>query len=231
MNTRLLQKHYMVQSKLLKSFTEVFHIFPNRYDWQYCAHSQNEQYPWKMVEQIHGKKIIEIAREKNFKTKGYDGMVTEMKECPMGIKTADCVPVFFFSPDIHLLLGVHAGWKGLYDGIIDSALDVITQKQGNISTVIVAIGPHIGKCCYSVQKERVDLFTEKMASPKASILKDTIWFLDLSEIIKSTLKKRNIKDSHIDDVDICTYCHEEYFSFRREGASCGRMINVVGLVS
>lgn len=230
MNIKQFRKLFMVYSALLNSFKEVFHVFPDRFDLDYTIPPLEKEYPWMMVEQVHGKKIWDGNTRSKRSLKGYDGMLTQETSFDMGIRTADCLPIIFYEPHAHILAVVHAGWEGLYKGVIEEVLKKIKGNGGRISSLMVAIGPHIGLCCYRVELLRVQMFHKKLkTSAEFAKKRGNTWYLDLSEIVYLLLKRNRVRASQIDDVDICTFCNSEYFSYRREGEKCGRMVTVAGL--
>lgn len=41
-----------------------------------------------------------------------DALITRQKGIVIGVRTADCVPILLFAPDIMAVAAIHAGWKG-----------------------------------------------------------------------------------------------------------------------
>jgi YfiH family protein len=136
-----------------------------------------------------------------------------------GVKTADCIPIFLYDPDLKIASVIHAGWQGLAKGIIENTLLKIKEKGGNPERILVAIGPHIGFCCYSVAKERIEEFV-KLGFPKDTISreKDGKFFLNLEVIAKTFLIVSGVLIENIDCIEKCTFTQENLWSLRREGA-------------
>ncbi|MBI2617056.1 peptidoglycan editing factor PgeF [Candidatus Gottesmanbacteria bacterium] len=218
----------MIQSKLLQTFKGVFHIFPDRSDQQFTIASKQKKPPLSMVEQVHGKKVLFLKGKNDSLGKGYDGIITDVDHLDLGVRTADCLPIFLYDPIAQIVGALHAGWKGLYAGIIQEAVKKFQTYGGNTSSMVIAIGPHIESCCYSVDKGRVDKFA-KNGLGKVSFYRKGKWYLDLGQIATQNLLSMGVRSKRIDDVSICTSCHQEYFSYRREGKKGGRMISRIGL--
>jgi copper oxidase (laccase) domain-containing protein len=51
-----------------------------------------------------------------------DAIVTGLFNQPIGVQTADCVPVLFLDPKTRLIGAAHAGWKGLSEGILQNTI-------------------------------------------------------------------------------------------------------------
>ena len=71
-----------------------------------------------LLHQIHSNKFVYID-EKKFKSKPKaDAVITNQKNLPIGILTADCVPILICDEKKNFIAAIHAGWKGAYKGII-----------------------------------------------------------------------------------------------------------------
>lgn len=191
-----------------------------------------------MCEQVHGNRLSILDSSKIKLIKGTDGMITG-KTLIIGIRTADCLPIFFFDPKIKIIAAIHAGWKGLSTGIINNAISAMKKLGCNLKDLIASIGPHIQICCYNVPEDRTQKFliTNRSYSlhllPKILFceLRSNSWYLDLGKIALLQLNSLGVKKSNIEISDICTSCDNNYWSFRRDGKRCGRMLNVIGLRS
>ena len=135
-----------------------------------------------------------------------DGLITNDKDIFLCIFTADCMPVFLASRDYSVVAMVHAGWRGLAGGIIESATIRFLEDFG-ISTqdIFAYVGPHIGQCCYQVGDELKKAFNRPADEEYFSLAKEA----------QRQFKKLGIKKSYINSH--CT-CHEYemFFSYRRE---------------
>ena len=128
------------------------------------------------MQQTHSKNV-QIVNNKNLFCKDTDGMLTMNKDICLKIKTADCLPIFFYNESPFIIGVVHAGWKGLKRGIIKETYKVIKNNIKDISTIQVLIGPSISQKNYEVQDEFFDYFESKFIAKKNNKL-----FLDLKGI-------------------------------------------------
>ena len=69
------------------------------------------------MQQTHSKNV-QLVNNKNLFCKDTDGMLTMNKDICLKIKTADCLPIFFYNESPFIIGVVHAGWMGLKRGII-----------------------------------------------------------------------------------------------------------------
>lgn len=144
-----------------------------------------------------------------------DALITNLKKIPIGVKTADCVPLLMYDIENNVIAAVHSGWKGTAQKIavktIKKMAEVYKSKPQNI---LIAVGPSICGKCYSVGKDVIDEL-KKPISYDFYIKKDDRFFIDLKEINKNLLKDAGVEEKNIFIYPDCTYCkNEEYQSYR-----------------
>lgn len=157
--------------------------------------------------QVHGTSVKKVSIQDCGKTiELCDGLITNDKNIYLCIFTADCMPVFLASRDYSVVAMVHAGWRGLAGGIIESATIRFLEDFGISSQDIIAyIGPHISKCCYQVGNELKKTFNRPPDEE----------YFSLSDEAQSQMKKLGITRVFVNSH--CT-CHEYemFYSYRRE---------------
>ncbi len=162
---------------------------------------------------------LKVVNEKKVDYNNTDGIFSTKKFNVWKIKTADWLPIFFFHKKHNSFGVVHAGWKGLKDGIIEESINLINNHVDNIIDIEVLIGPSISKKNYEVQKEFIDYFGSEFIDEI-----DNKLFCDLKGIAKSKLKTFGLKN--IIDTNQCTYENKNFHSFRRDRTS-KRMIGLI----
>ena len=155
-----------------------------------------------------------------------DALITDKKNVPLSIFTADCLSVFLYdskTPGIGL---VHAGWRSSKENITRKTVKLMQEKfNTKVEDLYAGFGPAIRDCCYEVGGEVTDF-----SPPEYLIKRDKRYYLDLVGINKKQLLGLGVKDKNIYDSKICTVCRgEEFFSYRKEGSSCSRMMSVMML--
>jgi len=153
-----------------------------------------------------------------------DAYITNKKNLPIAIRTADCVPVFVFDP-IRSVIGLaHAGWKGTYKEIAVKTVQKMQENfSSNPSSLKVYLGPSIRSCCYRVSKEFHEYF------PNHVKFRDGFLYADVVGANRDQLIQAGVAKENIQDCGVCTCCSKEYFSFRRDGEKAGRMISLMML--
>ena len=71
---------------------------------------------------------------------------------PIGVLTADCVPILICDERTKLVAAIHAGWKGAYKDIISRVIQFMVKKGSNPKNITAAIGPAISAKNYEVKK-------------------------------------------------------------------------------
>jgi purine-nucleoside/S-methyl-5'-thioadenosine phosphorylase / adenosine deaminase len=149
-----------------------------------------------------------------------DGLWSDEPGVPMLKVTADCVPIAVARTSSHTpaLALLHAGWRGLLEGIVAVGL---TALGGRTAAVI---GPSIGPCCYEVGPEVAEPFVARFGS---DVLRGRN--LDLWTASERALHEAGC--SEVEQLELCTACHPElFFSHRRDRGVTGRQ-GVLGYVA
>jgi YfiH family protein len=150
------------------------------------------------LKQIHSDVIIDVD---GIDQRIGDGLISRRKNCAIGVKIADCLPVYLFS-DENICI-IHCGWRGVIKGIARVAAQ-------NFGTYKYVLGASIDSCCYEVNEHVADLFRRRYRD--AIIVRNQKEFLDLKAAVVEDLGSRDLLAS----LDYCTKCHPEYFySYRR----------------
>ena len=183
------------------------------------------------VELNHSKEIAKVFFENDAKNLIKDGIITSSKDLIPVITCADCVPIFFCDVKNNVFGVVHSGWKGT--GIIENALKILQDDfSSDLSDILVSIGPHIQKCCYTVQEERALFFRSNFGENCVSLLTENekksvstkdwknegknLFSLSLLNANLFILEKNGIKPENVLICENCTCCEQMFGSNRRE---------------
>lgn len=177
--------------------------------------------------QIHSDIVNEI-NENNIcnKVEG-DALVTNLKNVPLLIFTADCVPIAIIDKKNKAIGLAHAGWRGTYDKISKKTLNLMKEKYNtNPNDVVCVIGPSIGPCCYEVSKELVEKFNINLTNSdeKFYIIKEDRYYLDLWSINEYILKESGVDKENIINLNLCTSCNcDKFHSYRKHNKTPERI--------
>lgn len=154
-----------------------------------------------------------------------DALITDESNLPLSIFTADCLPIFLYDSKKHAAGLVHSGWRGSLKDIIVNTVNLMQQRfNTKAGALLVGFGPAIRQCCYEVGEEFRAYFGFGIENRNGHN------YLDLAGINKIELLECGVKEEHIYDSGICTYCNNpDFFSYRKEGTLSGRMMSVIML--
>lgn len=186
-------------------------------------------YPVVQAHQTHGDRVARIdGWTERVDLEGIDAMITDVPGLAIGVRTADCIPVLMYDPVHRAVAAVHSGWKGTVKKISAKAVAAMTENYGtDPADLKVAIGPGIGPESFEVGPEVVDAFRDAGFPMDKIVTYYNKAHVDLWEACRLTLVEAGVKADNIRISGICTRTDERFFSARREGISCGRIINAI----
>lgn len=182
--------------------------------------------------QTHTTKVLPVNKElcgtgltKPPFNEGVDGLVCKDSGVLLSVRGADCVTVLLYDFKNKVCGACHSGWRGTAGGIVRNAVKEMCDLGAEKDSIIAAIGPSVGGCCYSVNEdvlaefERADkAFTACFESRNGTL------YLNLQRAVSHTLISAGLKAEHISDCGECTVCNgNNYFSHRKSGVMRGTM--------
>lgn len=145
------------------------------------------------------------------------------------IRTADCLPVLFATPDGRHVAAAHAGWRGLVAGVLPATVETLCERSGaKPQDLVAAIGPGIGVDSYEVGPEVANAFHEAGLVSAVRLDLGDRPHVDLRAAAILYLDEAGLTTDCIDTTDACT-CRdaERFFSYRREGKRSGRQASAI----
>ncbi len=165
------------------------------------------------LEQYHGNRVINVEQSPLEVPKA-DGSFTRNTRLPLAILTADCLPVVLWSRQA--LAVVHAGWRGLANGILGRALAQFTEP------VSAWLGPAIGDCHYEVDAAVAEHFANSPALRPTKGKPGHFQFA-LNQEAKRQLIAGGAEE--VLDLAVCTGCDPRFYSHRVNGPT-GRFATI-----
>ncbi|MBR4841891.1 MAG: peptidoglycan editing factor PgeF [Bacteroidaceae bacterium] len=209
---------------------------------------REDELPFYVVQphQVHGCVIREITDP--FTTReeldGVDALTTNIPGVAISVRTADCIPVLLYDPVHKAIAAVHDGWRGTVQRLSQKVIGFMHERYGtNAAYLKAVIGPGIGPDSFQVGQEVADAFKEA-GFPMSVILSDRGakcpteqdhmaggLHIDLWKANSWLLEEAGVKPVNIQVAGICTYeNNDRFFSARREGMKCGRIINAIKML-
>lgn len=174
--------------------------------------------------QIHGNSVAILPTGDSENTLRADAFVTETPGVPAIVGVADCVPILIAAEDGSAIAAIHAGWRGAVAGIMFETIDLMKSACGiDASTLLAAVGPAIGRCCFEVGEEVSARFPVECVDNGR-----TKPHVDLPRYVFQQLIHAGVREQRIDCSDICTMCRQDScFSHRGSGGRTGRMAALI----
>ncbi|GLT18105.1 laccase domain protein [Vibrio zhanjiangensis] len=142
-----------------------------------------------------------------------DGVYTKQVGVVCSAMTADCLPVLLTDTLGTQVAAVHAGWRGLANGIIENAL---AKFDGQ---VIAWIGPAISASAFEVGQDVFDAFVAHNSSASQAFKPTQVhdkWLADMNILVTQRLNSLGVRGVYYSNM--CTYSEpERFFSYRRDG--------------
>jgi hypothetical protein len=162
-----------------------------------------------------------------------DAAVTARPGRICAVLTADCLPVLMASEEGSAVAAVHAGWRGLAGGVIESALAVMRSKAGARATIHAWLGPAISSAHFEVGEDVRAAFLGQDAGAGSAFTPNASgrWQCDLYQLARRRLQARGV--TSISGGGHCTYADEHrFYSHRRDVqhrglAGTGRMATLI----
>jgi hypothetical protein len=181
--------------------------------------------------QVHGVDVFEPTTRWTNDPPPADILISKTPGLRIGIVTADCVPILVAAEDGSAVAAIHAGWRGLASGVIETGLRA-TTAAANGASLVAAVGPAARGCCYEVDHPVRTALAENYSEPLEEALapgRPDHFQLDLAQLATRILIRNGVDCRQIGTQHrICTICHPDLFdSFRREGAAAGRSAHFI----
>jgi purine-nucleoside/S-methyl-5'-thioadenosine phosphorylase / adenosine deaminase len=176
------------------------------------------------LKQLHGTHVVNAAvTEPDCEA---DASFTRQAGVVCAVLTADCLPVLLCDDDGERVAVMHAGWRGLLNGVIENCVRCLDCPG---SRLLAWLGPAIGPTVFEVGEEVRGLFLAEdpnssnafQPSPRGR------WFANIYALAKQRLAR-----VHVTEVFGGKWCTmedaERFYSYRRDGVT-GRMASLIWL--
>lgn len=178
--------------------------------------------PPRWLTQVHGARCVDAAT-------AADGVEADAA-CAFragvvcAVLTADCLPILLCDRAGTRVAAVHAGWRGLRDGVIDAALRALGCPPREL---LAWIGPGIGADAYVVGAElRREFLARAPGNAACFEPRADGWHADLAGLAARQLAGAGVASSGC--ASLCTFHDDRFYSYRRDGVT-GRFASLVWL--
>jgi len=179
------------------------------------------------LRQVHGTQVVEFAERAppmDVAEPEGDAAIARETGVVLAILTADCLPVLLCADDGTEVAAVHAGWRGLSAGVIESCLGAMQTPPEKI---LAWLGPAIGPLSYEVGDEVRAAFVAADASA-ADAFRPTRpghWLCDLYTLAHLRLHGCGVTQLYGGGFD--TVADARFYSYRRDAGASGRFASLI----
>ena len=185
--------------------------------------------------QTHRTNIISIDKEflllsdeeRQQKLYDVDVIVTNIKGVCIGVSTADCIPILLSDTEKHIVVAIHAGWRGTVQHIVQKTIKYLKDNYyTNPQNIKAVICPGISEEAFEVGDEVYETFYNRGFDMSKISKRYNKWHINLKEANRIELLNCGVNPKNVQDCTICTYTNfKDYFSARRLGINSGRIFN------
>ncbi len=213
--------------------------------------SQQINKPIVWLNQVHGVYCVDLDNINYFNIMDNqntlikaDATFCSNNKVACAVLTADCLPLLVTDVHSKAVLSIHAGWRGLASGVIESSIEYYMQKtQTSPHDLLVWLGPAISEAVFEVGAEVKELFMQK-ALQKESNITNNCFILNIANkkfvatdngnlcanlytLAQLRLQRLGINlITQVSGGDFCTYFDQRLYSYRRSKIT-GRLVNII----
>lgn len=141
------------------------------------------------------------------------------------VLTADCLPLLICDRAGTHVAAIHAGWRGLAAGVIESTINAL---QVNPADLLVWLGPAIGPQKFEVGADVYQAFVSHDANASTCFTPGAPdkWMANLYQLATQRLNKLGV--GQIYGGKYCTYTQSDlFFSWRRDKNKVARLAHLI----
>ncbi|MFZ3192622.1 MAG: peptidoglycan editing factor PgeF [Moraxellaceae bacterium] len=180
------------------------------------------------LNQTHSTTVVTVDASLHADLVDADALISMQRGVGLVIMTADCLPVVLTDVTGQAVACLHAGWRGLVDGVIEKTVAQM-QSQAQVKPTHAWLGAAIGATAFEVGAEvREQFVLHAVEAAAAFVLQANGQYLaDLYQLARLRLHALGI--TTIQGGDQCTVGSPElFYSYRRDKVT-GRMATVAFL--
>ncbi len=181
------------------------------------------------LKQTHSKHVFEVGQDDSSNLQG-DALFTRHKHLAVAIVTADCIPLLAWGDGI--VGACHAGWRGVAQNIIGEWISKMCSSSQEVNNLNIALGPSIGVCHFEVGLDVASSLGASSLNATSAVKPHPHpqkRFVDLVSIAQDQLQTAGVRRTNISISNVCTYCNEDFESYRRNGPNAGRQYSFIAM--
>ena len=175
------------------------------------------------LNQTHSNRVTLLSGGSDYEIDS-DSAIARKKGQIAVVMTADCLPILLCNQDGSEVAAIHAGWRGLADGVVSNTL---SSMNSALSQLIAWIGPSISSQRFEVGEDVFQLFVarNKNSAGFFNTNRPQHWLCDLAGLAEQELSGHGVKQVYRSA--LCSYDDaERFYSYRRDNVT-GRMASLI----
>jgi len=180
------------------------------------------------LNQVHQATALNTSTQKKVVkgsvTPDADASFSSQENHVCAVLTADCLPVLICNSQGNKVSAIHAGWRGLAEGVIENSIAGLNERPGRL---MAWLGPAIGPQAFEVGVEVRSTFVEKFAQAEAAFIQNRPghYLADIYQLARLVLSSVGVKAIY--GGEYCTFNDANHFySYRRDGTT-GRQASLI----
>lgn len=175
----------------------------------------------RWLSQVHGTRCCDASLVQG--PLEADAQFTDRPEVACAVLTADCLPLLLCDAAGSHVAAVHAGWRGLLNGVIENSISTMAAD----GEVMAWLGPAIGPAAFEVGEEVRNAFLGHNSNASEAFQPTVAgkWLADIYLLARQRLAACGV--THVYGGDLCTFSDpERFYSYRRDGQT-GRIASLI----
>lgn len=193
--------------------------------------------PFVTLRQVHSDTVVHVkSAEVGPDEPEGDAGFTSVPGAGLGLRVADCLPVFVIARDRSCVGIAHCGWRGTAIGLAGKlAVQMAAQFSASPSDFEFALGPSICPRCYPVGDDVRAAFVgrfparDRFLAPLAPGPSGPAWSLDIRAANRWLLSQAGLTE--LGSLDRCTCENPDHFYSARRAQPTGRNLALVAVRS
>jgi YfiH family protein len=180
--------------------------------------------PPRWLHQVHGNRSLRLTEEVTADEPEADAAFTAQAGIVLAVLSADCMPILLCADDGAEIAAIHAGWRGLAAGVIESCVTRLLTPRERLRAWL---GPAIGSASYEVGDEVRAAFVGNDAGTAAAFMPTRAghWHCDLYALARRRLSALGVAQVYGGTFD--TFADSRFYSHRRDGVRSGRFATLI----
>ena len=172
------------------------------------------------LNQQHSTQVIKA--DQTYKQAIADASYTKKNNVVCAVLTADCLPILLCDEAGDQIAAIHAGWRGLLNGIIENTVSTFNNKH-----LMAWLGPAISQQAFEVGEEVRSAFINHKESAELAFIGNGVgkWRADLYQLAMQRLNSIGV--SSIYGGGQCTYSEQDRFYSYRRTPQTGRIATLI----